>query len=227
MRSRKPGYSVGSKCVVALLCAGLCNLPAMASGDKALGMVAQAEHAHLDGVSAVTGAAIYSGDAVETENPGALRLRLGTGQLYFSADSAATLSAHSGVAGVKLVRGSASFSVPDSTQFELETPAGTLRGSGRSSTRAHVAINNPRELIVSAVRGDLILDNDGEFYTIAEGRTFRVVIDDESGSPAPNRPSTNTRHPKRKLLFFLLYGGGLVAVSTAARNTQSESQSDS
>jgi hypothetical protein len=227
MNPGKAGYSFGAKCIAALVCAGLLNLPAMATGDKALGMVAEAEHAHLDGVSAVSGATIYAGDAIDTENPGVLRLRLGTGQLYFSGASAATLSEHSGVAGVKLVRGTASFAVPDSTQFEIETPAGTFRGSGKNATRGQVTITNPNELIVWAVRGDLILDNDGELHTIAEGKTFRVVIEDQSGSQdQDNTPPKNTRRRRRKLLFFLLFGGALVAVSAALWIHQSESQVD-
>lgn len=227
MNLGKTGYSLGSKCVAAVLCAGLLNLPALATGDKALGMVAEAEHAHLDGVSAVSGATIYAGDAVDTENPGVLRLRLGTGQLYFSAATAATLSEHSGVAGVKLVRGTASFAVPDSTQFEIETPAGTFRGSGKNATRGQVTINSPNELIVWAVRGDLILDNDGELHTIAEGKTFRVVVEDQSGSQdQDNTPPKNTRHRKRRLLFFLLFGGTLVGVTAALWIHQSESQTD-
>ncbi len=227
MNLGKTGYSLGSKCVAAVLCAGLLNLPALATGDKALGMVAEAEHAHLDGVSAVSGATIYAGDAVDTENPGVLRLRLGAGQLYFSAATAATLSEHSGVAGVKLVRGTASFAVPDSTQFEIETPAGTFRGSGKNATRGQVTINSPNELIVWAVRGDLILDNDGELHTIAEGKTFRVVVEDQSGSQdQDNTPPKNTRHRKRRLLFFLLFGGTLVGVTAALWIHQSESQTD-
>jgi len=225
MDSGTSGYSFASKCVAALLCAGLLNLPAMATGDKALGMVAEAQHAHLDGVSAVSGATIYAGDAIDTENPGALRLRLGTGQLYFTGASAATLSEHSGVAAAKLVRGTASFSVPDSTRFELETPAGFLRGSGNNATRGQVTITGPNELIVWAVRGDLILDNDGELHTIAEGKTFRVVIEDEQDSQDQNAPPKNTRHRRRRLLFFLLFGGGLIAISAALWIHQSESQS--
>jgi hypothetical protein len=227
MQSGNSGYSFGSKCIAALLCAGLLNLPAMATGDKALGMVAEAEHAHLDGVSAVSGATIYAGDAVDTENPGVLRLRLGTGQLYFTGASAATLSEHSGVAAAKLVRGTASFSVPDSTRFELETPAGVLRGPGKNATRGQVTITSPNELIVWAVRGDLILDNDGELHTIAEGKTFRIVIQDEQNSQdQDNTPPKNTRHRRRRLLFFLLFGSGLVAISAAFWIHQSESQSD-
>lgn len=226
MDSRKSGFSFGSRCVAALLCAGLCNLPMMAAGDKALGMIAEAEHAHLDGVSAVTGTTIYAGDAIETEDPGVLRLRLANGQLYFSGASAATLTEHSGVAAAKLVRGTASFSIPDSTQFELETPAGIIRGSGRNAVRGQVAINNPRELIVWAVRGDLILDNDGELHTIAEGKTFRIVVEEDSATPAGDESPQAKRHKRRKLLFFLIFGGALVGTAALLWHHTGESQSD-
>jgi hypothetical protein len=223
MNSRPAGFSFGSRCVAAVLCAGLCNLPAMATADKALGRVAEAEHAHLDGLSAVTGATIYAGDAIDTENPGVLRLRLANGQLYFSGSSAATLSEHSGVASAKLVRGTASFSIADSTRFELETPAGILRGSGQNPTRAQVAINNPHELVVWAVRGDLVLDNDGELHTIAEGKTFRVVIEDDSAPSANNDTPEQRRRKRRKLAFFLIFGGALVGVAAGIWSGASES----
>lgn len=202
----------------------MCNLPTGATADKALGMVAEAEHAHLDGVSAVTGTTIYAGDAIDTENPGVLRLRLANGQLYFSGASAATLSEHSGVAAAKLMRGTASFSIPDSTRFELETPAGILRGSGQSAVRGQVAINNPHELIVRAVRGDLILDNDGELHTIAEGKTFRVVVEDDSASPTSDDTPEQRRRKRRKLLFFLIFGGALVGTAAVLWHNTTESQ---
>lgn len=226
MHFRNSGFSFGSRCLAALLCAGLCNLPVMATGDKALGRVAEAEHAHLDGVSAVTGATIYAGDAIDTENPGVLRLRLASGQLYFTGSSAATLSEHSGVASARLVRGTASFSIPDSTQFELETPAGILRGSGQNFIRGQVAINNPHELIVWAVRGDLILDNDGELHTIAEGKTFRVVIEDDAAPSSNDDTPEQRRRKKRKLLFFLIFAGAVVGTSVALWHHNYESQYD-
>jgi len=198
----------------------------MAATEPPLGMIAEAEHAHLDGVSAVIGTTIYAGDAIDTDNPGVLRLRFGNGQLYFSSASAATLSEHSGVAAAKLTRGTASFSIPDSSRFELETPAGVFRGSGSNFTRGQVTINSPEELVVSAVRGDLILDSEGELYTIAEGKTFRIVIEEDPGSPSSDDTPQQRRKKKRRLLFFLLFGGALAGTAIAFWHTTAESQSD-
>ena len=209
--------------MVVVLAAGLCDLPAIATTDRPLGTVADAEHAHLDGAAVVTGATVYAGDAVETDGQGTVRLRLGTGQLYLSASSSMSLEEHAGLASVTLARGSASFSLPDPTQFELETPAGTLRGSGTNATRGQVSIRNAHEIVVTAAHGDLILDNDGELFTIAEGKSYRVVVDEDS-SDDQGPQSVQGHRKRRRLLFFLIAGGALALTSFALWHHYSESQ---
>ena len=41
-------------------------------------------------------------------------------------------------------------------------------------------------MIVSAYRGDLIVDNNGELHTIPEGKSFRVSMDLDPAQPQPN-----------------------------------------
>ena len=207
-----------------LLCLALVMPILAASSHKALGTVEEAERARLGGGSAVSGARIYVGDVAETDNRGVLQLRLGTGHLYLSAASAASLEEHAGLATVTLEKGSATFSLPDPTQFELETPVGTLRGSGRKATRGQVAIHGARETVVAASHGDLVLDNDGDFYTIAEGKSFRIVIEEDSSASGARRGAQkNTGQRKRKLLFFSIAGGTLVAVNLPLRPSSAES----
>jgi hypothetical protein len=208
--------SFGYRCLAALVSTAVAMTPAMAASSyqRALGTVAEADRARLGSGSAVNGATVYVGDVVATDNQGALRLRLGTGQLSLSAASSASLEEHAGLATVTLAKGSASFSLPDPTQFELETPAGTLRGSGTKATRGQVAINSAHEIVVTASHGDLVLDNDGDFYTIAEGKSFRIVIEEASNSSgASGDAPKNTQHRKRKLLFFSIAGGALFAAT--------------
>ena len=194
------------------------------SSPKALGTVEEAEQARLGGGSAVSGATVYVGDVVETESHGALKLHLGTGQLYLSAASSASLEEHAGLATVTLAKGSARFSLPDPTQFELETPAGTLRGSGTRATRGQVAINGAHEIVVIASHGDLVLDNDGDFYTIPEGKSFRIVIEEDSSSSRLRRNAPqNLRQPKRKLLFFSIAESTLDTASLKLRRDRTES----
>jgi hypothetical protein len=190
----------------------ICVTPLLAGGslERPIGTIADANGARLGNSSAVSGAQVYAGDSVQTSNSGALRLRLGTGQLDLSAASYASLEEHDGVASVTLVKGSARFSLPNAIQFELETPAGTLRGSGESATSGLVAITGAHEILVTASRGDLVLDNDGDLHTIMEGKSYRIVIAEEQ-TPAEPASSTNARHLRRKLLFFQVKPIDLIA----------------
>jgi hypothetical protein len=203
-------------------------MPIMASApdQKPLGSVAQTSGAHVDGVAAFSGATIYPGDVVETDNQGILRLRLGSGQLYLSSSSSASLEQRAGLASVTLARGSATFSLPDPLQFELETPAGTLRGSGTRTTSGQVTILGPSEIVVTASHGDLILDNDGELHMIAEGKSYRIVVEqDQSGSADQNTGAPVQAHKKhrRKLLFFLIGAAAAVAIVVPYLLLKSES----
>ena len=161
-------WKIAHRCLAALLSTALGLAPGMArtSLERALGTVAEADGARLGGVSAVSGVTVHAGDVVETDSHGAMRLRLGKGQLYLSASSSASLEEHAGLASVTLAKGSASFSLPDPSEFEIETPAGTLRGSGTKATRGQVAITNAHQILVPASHGDLVLDSDGDFSTL-------------------------------------------------------------
>jgi hypothetical protein len=207
----RPATPSGRRSLALFLTAGLCVTPLLAGGPsrKPLGMVAEANRAHLGTSSAAIGANVFAGDFVKTDDNGALRLRLGTGELYLSAASYASLEERDGLASVTLVKGSASFSLPNPIEFELETPAGILRGSGENATSGQVAITSAHEIVVTASRGDLILDNHGDLHRIAEGKSFRIVIEEV---PSGNGTSARSnRRQKRKLLFFEVAGNGLVA----------------
>ena len=144
--------------IVAFLIVGFCNLPSMSSTEKPLGVIAQAERAHLDSASAATGATVYAGDSFDTETGGTLRLRVGTSQFYLLASSAATLTQDSSGAMLTLTRGTAGFSSAASGQIQLDTPAGIVRGTEGKPAYGQVSIKSPNELVVSAFRGDLVLD---------------------------------------------------------------------
>jgi hypothetical protein len=195
------------------------------TNQKVLGSIAETNEAHLDGVKALSGASLYTGDVVDTDAQGTLRLRVGSGQLYLSASSSASLEQHAGLASITLARGSASFSLPDPLQFELETPAGTLRGSGTHATSGQVTILGPAQIVVTASRGDLILDNDGELNMIPEGRSYRIVIEqqDQSDSGADNQTPKQAHRHRRKLLFFLIGAAAAVAATIPFWNLGSES----
>lgn len=192
-----------------ILCASAASSVA-ASNQRPLGSVAETSGAHRNGLSALTGASVYPGDVVETDTAGELHLRLGSGQLFLSASSSVSLEQRGQLASVTLAKGSASFSLPDPLGFELQTPAGTLRGSGTHATRGQVVVFSSQQIVVTASRGDLILDNDGELHVIPEGKSYRIVIERIS-SPVMAATSDDRPRPRRKLYFFPLATGSSVA----------------
>jgi hypothetical protein len=93
-------------------------------------------------------------------------------------------------------------------------------------------IVGPQEIVVSAYHGSLVLDNDGEIHTIPEGKSFRVVMDPEPATAAPemapsqdNGNTTPTKRRRRRLAFFLLLGAGAGLASWAIWDVLSESSS--
>lgn len=175
---------IARSCLVAFLVVGLLNLPLQAANEKPLGLIVQADQAQLGGARAAVGATVFPGDTLATDPGGTLRLKLGSGQLYLGAASGATLVQHPGTYRVVVNRGTVGFSSSTAEVFELETTLGVVRAAA-GPAYGQVTITGPREMIVSAYRGDLVVDYDGELHTIPEGKSFRVTGDLDP-VPPPN-----------------------------------------
>ncbi|HYL69595.1 MAG TPA: hypothetical protein VEX69_10555 [Candidatus Limnocylindria bacterium] len=214
--------------LVTLLVAGLCNIPSLASSEKPLGFVAQAERARLDSANASTGASVFAGDTFDTDIGGTLRLRLETSQFYLLASSAATLAQNANGAMLTLTRGTAGFSTAASGQLQLDTPAGIVRGAEGKPAYGQVTIKSPNELVVSAFRGELILDNEGEFHSIPEGKSYRVTIEPDAESSQDDNKDfqqAQNHHRKRRIIFALILTGAVAFSSYQIWQELSESPS--
>lgn len=90
------------------------------------------------------------------------------------------------------------------------------RGSGRRQTRepyGEVSIFGPNELHVYARRGQLQLLYRGETETIAEGESYRVILD-PSDDPAKKKRAV--KGARERKTFLLLATTGAVAGAAAA-----------
>ena len=196
-----------SRCVlVAALIAGLLNIPAYAADEKPLGLVTQAENAHIGNAKVSIGTTIFPGDTLATEAGGTLRLNFGSSQLYLLSASSATLSQNAGAAMVHAVvgRGTVGFSSNGTDHIELEIPQGILRAANSEPAYGQVTIVGPLEVIISTYRGTLSLEHDGEFRDIPAGRSYRVTMDLQPAAAATqpqapagvggsgNKPALNT-----------------------------------
>jgi hypothetical protein len=224
--------SIARSCIAAML-AGLMAVPGFGANERPLGLVVQAESAQVSNAKVAIGTTVYPGDKVETEAGGKLRLRMGTSQLYLLASSSATLGQRTDSLFAEVSRGTVGFSSNGTDQLELEVPQGVIRASNGQPAYGQVTIVSPQEIIVSALHGSLVLDNDGELHTILEGKSYRVTMDLEPATtPAPaaaayhdNADNTPAKRRRKKLAFILLFGGLGALASYGIWTVLSESSS--
>ena len=166
-------------CLIAILIAGLLGIPAFAADEKPLGLVTQAENAHIGNTNVAIGTTIFPGDTLATDAGGRLRLNFGASQLYLLSASSATLSrnANSNIVHAVVGSGTVGFSSSGNDQIELEIPEGILRAANDEPAYGQVTIVGPQEVIISAYRGTLALDHDGEVRSIPAGKSYRVTMD--------------------------------------------------
>lgn len=210
-----------SRCVlVAILIAGLLNIPVYGADEKPLGLVTQAENAHIGNAKVSIGTTIFPGDTLATEAGGTLRLNFGSSQLYLLSASSATLSQNASATMVHAVvgRGTVGFSSTGSDHIELEIPQGILRAANSEPAYGQVTIVGPLEVIISTYRGTLSLEHDGEVRDIPSGRSYRVTMELEPAAAAaaqPQAPAGVGGGTKRALNTSTLVWA-IVAVGAAA-----------
>ena len=208
-------------CVVVLLVTSLLDLPVFAAAEKPLGMVIQAQEAELDNANLEVGTSIYRGDTVITDTGGGLRLKLGGSQLYLLADSAATLAQNATAIHAVVARGTVGFSSNGTDNIELEIPQGILRAADGLPAYGQVTILSAQEVVISAYRGALVLDNDGELHTIPAGKNYRVTMEFDQAEQQTAPASTGGDNPiiqprkrrRRKLAFYLIFSGAVAGLS--------------
>jgi hypothetical protein len=161
-----------------LFAAALILPPAQAAHHKAVGVVSQADLGHIDTANAVAGADVYDCDNLETEEGGEMRLQVQSGQVFLAAGSAGQLQ--QGLNGIEVYvnRGTVGFSSMAGAAIDLVTPAGFVRAANGQAVSGEVTITGPKEMLITAMRGDLVLDNGGEIRTIPQGQTAKITFDD-------------------------------------------------
>jgi hypothetical protein len=220
-------------CLVVLLVTSLLDIPAFAAAEKPLGLVVQAQEAQLDNAKVAVGTSIYRGDTLVTETGGGLRLKLGGSQLYLLAESAATLEQNTTVIHAVVARGTVGFSSNGADNIELEIPQGILRAADGLPAYGQVTIVSPQEVVISAYRGALVLDNDGELHTIPAGKNYRVTMEFDQAEQQAPAASTGGDNPivqprkrrRRRLAFYLIFTGAMAGITYAIWDHLSESPS--
>jgi hypothetical protein len=225
---------IGRYCLVGVLVIGLPDLPGFAANEKPLGLVTQAQEARMENAKLAVGTTVYPGDTVETDTGGTLRLKLGTNQLYLLASSAATLAQSSAIVRAVVDHGTVGFASNGTDKIELEIPEGILHAGDGVPAYGQVTITSPLEVVISAYRGTLVLDNEGELHTIPAGKSYRVTMELEPAAVAPAAQETQpdnaqTVKPRRRkrLAFYVIFTGALGGITYGVWQELAESPSKS
>lgn len=167
---------------------GMLNLPVFGAGAEPLGVVIQTQDAHLSNANAQIGATVYPGDAINTEQDGTIRLRVGSGQLYLAPSSSASLTQNAKIAHVAVSRGTVGFVSLTSAQVELETPVGLVRPANGERAQGQVTVTGPNQMIVSAYSGALTVEKNGVSRTVEAGKSYNVTFN-ATAAPSAQVPT--------------------------------------
>ncbi len=180
--------SIARSGFVAVLALGMVNLPVFAAGAEPLGIVIQAQDAHLSNANAAIGATVYPGDALATERDGTLRLRVGPGQLYLAPSSSASLTQNEKVTRVTVASGTVGFVSVTSADIELQTPIALVRPANGQRAQGQVTVTGPNHMIVSAYSGALLVERNGESRIVEAGKSYNVSFD-PNATPSAQQPA--------------------------------------
>jgi hypothetical protein len=157
----------------------LAGIPGTARPD-ALGIVVKADHASLGSQAAAEGTTVYDGDRLSTEAKGSLQLLIGDAMLYVAEQSSVIVHEDARIATkefeVELVSGAAVLSVTAGTTAEIVASSARVRPMAETRGVVQVQLVGAHELIVFARRGPAQISYRGESETIAEGKSYRVML---------------------------------------------------
>ncbi len=159
------------------LSASLITFPAWGAPTAALGTVIAADRANVGTAKAEVGTTVYSGDSLSTDEVGSVQVRAGAARLLLLSSSNAVVNNSEGAPSANLVRGAATFSTGNAKAFTMFASTAAIRPQSDAPTIGNVSYIGPKELLVRATRGALVVAVDADTQVIPEGTSYRVILD--------------------------------------------------
>ena len=185
----------------------------------ALGVVVEAFRAHI-GASAVSpGATVYDGDHFFTEEGGALQLRCNAALLELAEKTAVLVhrvgnEAPDAKTEAELVEGTLVFSTLTG-ELEIQAQEAHVRPAGAGRTVTQVSVIGPKQLQIYARRGALLFSYRGESKAIAEGESYKVILDPAEDASGKKQTTPNPRRPPKAFLLVAVGAGAAAAAAIA------------
>jgi hypothetical protein len=202
-----------------LLSISLVTTTVSGASPAGMGMVVSAHRAYVGTAEASSGATVFAGDQLNTDDAGSLQLRAGAARLLLNAKSGVTWGAEDGMPLATLNWGGAAFSTANAHALALKARTAILRPQTDQPTVGNVTILGPKELVVRCSRGALTIAVDDDIRVIPEGTAYRVVLDAEAAAraaaePPPSPTSWGQNRPirsgKSKFLWYAIAFTSLV-----------------
>jgi hypothetical protein len=181
---------------------------------RPVGHVVQAASALVDRTTLNVGTTLYNGDTIYTDIEGSMHASVRSSLVAMPASSSVTLEECTDELHVLVNQGTVVFTASPADHMELIIAQGIVRPADGQSASGQISIVSPREAIVSATHGSLVVDDDGNQQTIPEGKTYKITM---GGDPRDYAPASgcaggdqNSKmvHPRsRNLLFDLIIAG--------------------
>ena len=193
--------------------------PAPASAP-AMGVILQAERANVDNGTAAVGSTVFDGDLLETNRDGLMRVRFGSSQAALVSGGAVVVHQSADGFAANLRRGEVILSSGQGQKFSLLADGATIQPRTSAPTVAQVTWVSPKELVVMSRKGALQVSMGDETQTIADGASYRMVIDPApaaASNPAPGAApqSPPTAGNNRFVLIVIIAAAVAVALGVA------------
>jgi hypothetical protein len=189
------GNSIGG---IVLLASFACPFPSCAQ-DAPLGVVQQANLAHLGQGAVTEGTTIYAGEMLSTEAGGALELRVASSRFGLLENSQASFYPRPKGSAAELSGGTLTFR-RDAGGADIAVVASDVRivPQGEGAVMGQVAIVSPCKITVTSFLGPLRVTSGTETRTIKEKESYSVIPEvsvlDVRAHVSPDDPEYHQSH---------------------------------
>jgi hypothetical protein len=180
-----------------------------------MGVVLQAQRANIGDGAATAGSTVFDGDLLQTERDGLMRVRFGSSQAAVMAGGVVLVHQSTDGFTANLTRGEVVLSSSQDQKFSLVSNGATIQPSTSQPTVAQITWVSPKELLVMSRKGALQVSMGDEVQTVADGASYRMVIDPvaaAAAAPGPTPQNTQSSGKNKFVLIVILAAAAAVTI---------------
>lgn len=181
-----------------------------------MGVILAAKSANIGDGAATVGATVFDGDLLQTDRDGMLRVRFGSSQAALIGGSAALVHQSPEGFSANLMQGELILSSDQGQKFSLLADGATIQPGTSAPTVAQVTWVSSKELLVMSRKGALQVSMGDESKTIADGASYRMVIDPPAAAaskPAPGATPQNTQTSGKNKFILVVIVAAAAAIA--------------